>query len=45
MKKFKFNLDAYLKIKQFEEKSRLMELSKVLGKVNLHQTKFGTLFF
>ena len=37
MRKFRFNLETYLKVRQFEEKSRLMELSKVLSKVNQHQ--------
>ena len=37
MKRFKFSLESYLKIRKFEEKACLIGLSKVLSKVNQYQ--------
>ena len=37
MRKFKFGLESYLKIKKFEERACLIGLSKVLSKISQHQ--------
>ncbi|AFM14659.1 flagellar export protein FliJ [Turneriella parva] len=39
MKKFKFHLEGYLKVKKVKEQQKLGELAQVMGKVNVYRER------
>ena len=39
MKKFRFHLESYLKLKKVREKQKLGELARVMGRVNVFRAQ------
>ena len=44
MKKFKFKLEAFLKVKKFEEMQRMQDLAKVLGELETEKSQVRDYF-